>query len=122
MVGVGNDKPEKHEPQAAVSDDFELDDPKRTSLHGWIYFILADNGLVKIGRSDNVVRRFNEIKLISPLHLSIAHAVAVSNCVTAECWIHSEFHLRLHHGEWFALSPKEMEWVKSLSDYGLDRV
>jgi hypothetical protein len=52
----------------------------------------------------------------------LVHAVAASNCISAEAWMHAQFVLRRDHGEWFNLSVEELEWAKSLHDYSLDRV
>jgi hypothetical protein len=108
--------------KADLTPDFELDDPKRTGLFGWIYFIRAENGLIKIGRSDNIAHRFANLTSMSPVRLELVHAVAASNCISAEAWMHAQFVLRRDHGEWFNLSVEELEWAKSLHDYSLDRV
>lgn len=108
--------------KADLTPDFELDDPKRTSVWGWIYFIMAENGLVKIGRSDNIVKRYGELRSMSPVKLELFHAVTTSNCINAEAWLHAQFAIRRDHGEWFNISAEDLEWAKTLSDYSLDRV
>ena len=113
-------KPEK-EP-VDLTPDFELDNPYSGRLFGWVYFIEAENGLVKIGRSDNLKTRFSDLLTMSPVRLYLRHSVCATNYVKAESWLHSQFAAKRDHGEWFALSSEELEWAKSLKDYSLDRV
>lgn len=108
--------------KADKTPDFKLYDPARNMLHGWVYFIEAENGLVKIGRSDSIEKRYAELTTMSPVHLRLQHAIAASNYVAAEAWLHSQFAIKRDHGEWFGLSPEDMEWAKTLTDYCLDRV
>ena len=117
---VEEPKPEK-EP-VDVTPDFELDDPYSGRLFGWVYFIEAENGLVKIGRSDNLKTRFSDLLTMSPVRLYLRHSVCATNYVKAESWLHSQFAAKRDHGDWFALSTEELEWAKSLKDYSLDRV
>jgi hypothetical protein len=115
-------KPENEPEPVDVTPDFELDDPYSGRLFGWVYFIEAENGLVKIGRSDNLKTRFSDLLTMSPVRLYLRHSVCATNYVKAESWLHSQFAAKRDHGEWFALSSEELEWAKSLKDYSLDRV
>jgi len=118
--------PAPRKPEATTGIDqtpeFTLDDPNRGMLAGSVYFIQAENGLVKIGRSDNIERRFVDLTFMSPVRLYLRHFVAASNYVRAEAWLHSQFAAKHDHGEWYGLSDEDLEWAKSLTDYSLDMV
>ena len=115
-----NHKPTPIEKAKSTSDDFELDDPTRKMLQGFVYFIEAENGLVKIGRSDDISRRFADLVFMSPVRLYLRHAIKASNYVRAERHLHNQFSMKRDHGEWFRLSEDELEWVKGLRNYALD--
>lgn len=98
----------------------ELDSPQHSTLQGYVYCIRAENGLCKIGRSDNVSNRFNEIKGMSPIGVYMEHAVFSDNYVLAERYTHDTLADYRHHGEWFDLPENILDWFISLDNYELD--
>jgi hypothetical protein len=104
--------------------DFSLDNPtpRNTSSMGWVYFITAENDLVKIGKSDDLHKRFSELITASPVRLRLTHAVACVNRHKVEIWLHEQFAAKKDHGEWYGLSPEDIEWAETLHDYDLDAV
>jgi hypothetical protein len=101
--------------------DFSLDNPNSPTVRGWIYLIEAENGLYKIGRSDDIEKRFGDLVNQSPVPLWLNHTIFCSNYARAETWLHHQFKQKRHHGEWFRLSEDEVEWITNLEDYSLDR-
>ena len=67
-----------------------------------LYFIRADRGPVKIGRSNNVARRFATLRLMSPVPLEIVGVIAEAGEDEA-AW-HICFADHRSHGEWFRWS------------------
>ena len=100
--------------------EFNLDDPLSSSLRGWIYLIESENGLFKIGRSNNIANRFGGLVSSSPVPLFLRHTIYSDNYVNAEKYLHQEFALQVHHGEWHRLSEQDVEWLMELGDNSLD--
>lgn len=68
-----------------------------------VYFIGAENGLIKIGRSKNPKKRLRLIKTMSPISLEL---LGVIDCgrkesVSLERRLHLKFKDLRVHGEWF---------------------
>lgn len=105
-----------------VTPEFSLDDPYNATSRGWVYLIEAENGLYKIGRSDNIEARFAELVCQSPVKLWLTHTIYCTDYKRAESWLHQQFHKKRDHGEWFWLSGDEVEWLIELRDYALDNV
>ena len=101
---------------------FSLENPAHNTLQGYVYFIQAENGLVKIGRSDDVEKRFSALRTMSPIPVVLLHTVFSDNYVLAESYIHQELDRYRHHGEWFDLPENIIEWSQSLDNYDLDTV
>ncbi len=68
---------------------------------GYVYFIKADNGLIKIGRTQNIGQRMKELKTMSPEKLTLFHSVKCINYIEAEKKAHFIFDVYRVHGEWF---------------------
>lgn len=71
---------------------------------GWVYFIEAENGSIKIGTALDVPRRFRAIQSCSPLPLRIAGVMAGG--MRREAEIHRRFRASRLHGEWFESTPE----------------
>ena len=85
-----------------------------SNLHrpGYIYFILADNGLVKIGRTENITKRVMAIRCGSPVRVRLLHCFEVDDDVSVERSLHRKFRKKRKHGEWFALSDEDIIKIK----------
>jgi len=64
----------------------------------FVYFI-EGAGLIKIGVADDVDRRFNSIKTMSPLPLTLIGYMPGD--ITIEAKLHGRFSEYRRHGEWF---------------------
>lgn len=84
---------------------------RHAMLHGsngrpcWIYFVraAAPCGLIKIGRSANVVARLEELRCSSPVELTLEGAFEANSSV--EPALHILFDQDRVRGEWFRPSP-----------------
>lgn len=113
------------EPKSVASKDvnmpeFNLDNPSHNTLQGYVYCVSAENGLCKIGRSDNPEKRFADLVTMSPVDLFLDHTVFSDNYVLAEAYVHDELKAYRHHGEWFDLPDRLHEWFLALDNYELD--
>lgn len=70
-----------------------------------VYFLMAPAvGLVKIGRSIDIERRLQEIRLISPVPLVLLGFVPGDWALEAK--YHEDWKHVREHGEWFRLTPE----------------
>jgi len=100
-IRITDDVPLPDEEDQTTSND---DDPGR------IYFIVGE-GLVKIGHSINLDRRFKELQNMSPVPVSMAGSIAGS--MAQERKLHAQFeHLR-RHGEWFELDQNLLSYIRT---------
>src|SRR5690606_25797996 len=77
----------------------ELKRPKKAS-EGYVYFLLADNGLVKIGRTKNLQERLDHFTTKLPYELTLIHSIKTNNSVETEKYYHEKFKDKRTRGEW----------------------
>lgn len=78
-----------------------------------VYILQADSGLVKIGLAQNIERRVLDIQAMSPSALTLVHVIETDRAREVERLLHIEFKARREWGEWFRLSPFDLERVKT---------
>lgn len=71
---------------------------------GYIYFIQAENSLIKIGYSVNPGRRLRFFQIVSPVSLRMLGFYP--GYLADEIALHGRFAELRHHGEWFRPSPE----------------
>lgn len=83
---------------------------------GWVYFITAENGLTKIGRTANINKRLSQLRTASPCRLRLFLVVYSEN----QCGLEKSLHLRFAHCrvryEWFKLTEADLGAIKQ--EYG----
>ena len=83
---------------------------------GYVYLI-ADktNNTYKIGRTNNLTRRFRSIKTGNPNKLDLVAYAICNNTVEAEKKVHNLYGYRRRKGkEWFDLNEQEISNLKNL--------
>lgn len=78
---------------------------------GYLYLIKADNGLTKIGISNNTEQRFNQLQAASPCKLELLFTIEKSRVHSVEKFLHSKYKQFWSHGEWFNLSDYVIEEI-----------
>ncbi len=79
-----------------------------------VYFIRADNGLIKIGKSNNPKERLKALQAGSPLKLRIVKTIPGG--MNLEQKLHKYFdHLR-QYGEWFKPNKELKEFIKGTKE------
>lgn len=86
--------------------------PKRKT-GGYIYFLKADNGLVKIGRAKDLRQRLDHFTAKLPYKLKLVHSIKTDDSVGLEKVFHEKFHDKRKRGEWFELSDSDLQEVKA---------
>ena len=73
-----------------------------------VYFIYADNGLTKIGRTTHLPSRYYSLKSCSPCDLNVLAFLKCDNIYGMEREFHEMFHDKRVRGEWFDLREEDI--------------
>jgi hypothetical protein len=82
-----------------------------TREEGYVYLLQFGNEY-KIGSSNNVERRFREIKTQMPYEGKIIHTITTGDPVGIEYYWHNHFKDKRLKGEWFKLSASDLSYFK----------
>lgn len=93
---------------------------KKSPCPGYVYLMEA-GGRHKIGRTNNVSARLKYLNggrfhTSIPFEIVLIHSIKVFDQRTVERWLHARFAGKRKRGEWFDLTPEDVEWVCSLMD------
>lgn len=77
----------------------------------YIYAIGSDNGNIKIGFSNNPHQRLRSLQTghNEPLQIHYIHEVSEENVKVFEKIIHKQLAHKRVHGEWFDITPSDVE-------------
>ena len=87
---------------------------------GVIYLLESDNGFYKIGKSKDLDRRVGQHLRDYPVSLDVIHVIQVYRMTKCEVYLLSLFGDKKKQGEWFDLSPDDVEWLCSLDTTSLE--
>lgn len=93
----------------------------RTLLSGYVYILAAENARYKIGRAKNLANRLKSLRTASPVQFTLTHSIQSVDTVRAESLLHHYFADKRSHGEWFNLASEDLDWIRNLGDFALDR-
>lgn len=80
-----------------------------------VYFIRAENGLVKVGRSSNVENRLRGLLTGSPIILTLTHVIETDRHKEVEYALHQRFAAQRRRGEWFELSEDDIVAAQAIA-------
>lgn len=80
-----------------------------------VYFIKADSGLTKIGKTTNLQNRLSALQTSSPCVLTLEWFIETDSEESLEQELHGVFDEKRVRGEWFLLSNDDLNWVKKLN-------
>ena len=87
-----------------------------------VYFVMATNGLIKIGRTKNVEQRMSHIATHSPLDIMLMFTLDGDDWGRTELAIHEYFEKYRIKGEWFLIPADELrefigqDWIIDVID------
>lgn len=87
---------------------------KKKAQDGYVYLIASKDGLYKIGLSKDVRARIKTLGVALPFEIEPIHTIKTDDMVTLEKELHAQFNEKRVRGEWFALTPEDVEYVRSL--------
>ena len=80
---------------------------------GFVYFIKAENGLIKIGQTKDLSNRYKQIQHSALLKTELLFAIESDDGIKLEEKLHHFFENKMKKGEWFALSDGDIEIIKN---------
>jgi hypothetical protein len=78
---------------------------------GFVYLLASENGLTKIGSTNNLDRRIGEIRAMIPVDVTLVNSIYSSDYQRIERELHTIFtnQRKWVKGEWFKLSPWDVK-------------
>jgi len=95
---------------------------RASRYYGRIYLLVSENGLCKIGRSKDVASRLSGLNREIPIKVDLIHSVLSNDTPKSEIFMHKKFAKERVKYEWFKLSDSQMQWIRSLKDFGIDKL
>jgi hypothetical protein len=81
-------------------------------INGFIYFLQAENDIVKIGKTINLKNRFDQIQPQLPFKTKIMYVLKTPDYTLLEKKFHELFDDKQVNGEWFKLTDIDIENIK----------
>lgn len=76
-----------------------------------LYLIQSESGYIKIGISKRVERRLRDLQISSPEKLTLLFYQPLQKAELIEKKLHQRFSDKRLRGEWFDLTPDDIQWV-----------
>jgi hypothetical protein len=92
--------------------------PALSGNAGYVYLIQSVTGFYKIGKTKDVENRAKMFSVKLPFEIELDHVIRCSNRHVAERVLHDRFADKRINGEWFALAPQDVAWIKSIETDG----
>lgn len=86
---------------------------------GYVYVLQADNGLCKIGCTNNIEIRLAHFNTHSPVPVTVALAKRVEDNKRLEAYLHHVFSSKRKHGEWFILDGADLARLRNIVEIGI---
>lgn len=82
---------------------------------GWVYVIKSPTGAYKIGKSSNPNNRIKTFEVKLPFEVEFICLIPAADMNRLEKHLHGHFTEKHINGEWFALTPEDVEYIKGLA-------
>lgn len=88
---------------------------RQTASPGYVYLIQSPSGAYKIGRSKNPENRLKTFGVKLPFEVEYIAIIRTSDMYALESDLHIRYSDKRVNGEWFALAPADVDYIKSLA-------
>jgi hypothetical protein len=85
---------------------------KKANTKGYVYFIKCGD-YYKVGATKDIYRRFHALQVANPQDITLFHVVKTDDMRLTEKLFQSMFGRIERRGEWFALSEKNLQYIKA---------
>lgn len=82
---------------------------------GYVYLIQSPTGAYKIGRTADPGDRLRTFNVKLPFEVEYVCVIATDDMYALERQLHGKFAAKRVNGEWFILSPDDVEYIKRLA-------
>lgn len=96
--------------------EIALTNGQRAKRGEFVYLMRADNGLTKIGLTDNLDRRVKSLQSSSPVEINLIGYIKTATAEMLEGELHNQFSKWRAHGEWFSLTDEQC--LQIISEHG----
>jgi hypothetical protein len=87
---------------------------EQSAVRGKVY-ILESGGYYKIGKTSGDLRkRVARLQTGSPHRIQVVHVINTANSAALEAHLHKRFNHKRTQGEWFALTPDDVQAIKRI--------
>lgn len=104
---ASNTRPPKPEPEPKPK--------KKAEKPGFVYLLKSDKGHYKIGRTVNPESRSKTFGIQLPFDVTFECLIETQNMFALEAELHARFADKRTTGEWFDLTPEDVEYIKGLA-------
>lgn len=77
-------------------------------------YLMECNGLYKIGFSNDVKARLQDVQISNPYTVTLEHVIYANNHAELEYELHQIFKHKNIRGEWFSLTSSDVSSIKAL--------
>jgi len=86
---------------------------ERKPKSGYVY-LLHHNGLYKIGMAKSITQRLTQISPVMPHKITLVCSVKTADMFFLEATLHERYAEKRMNGEWFSLSPSDVQDVMNM--------
>lgn len=97
----------------SVFPSFTKTAPESQMGEGFVY-VLQAGPYFKIGHSADIDDRIKQLSTLPPFDLELVCSITTPDMVELEKSLHIVFANKRKNGEWFELTPADVEWLKGL--------
>lgn len=104
--------------QAQAERERERASNKKNKAVKGVVYLLRSGGYYKIGKTKNLPARIDTLAVgvRVPFDIQLVHSFKSNDYSSAEAGLHRTFESKRTEGEWFTLSPEDIEFICSLQD------
>ena len=89
---------------------------RHSKRHGYVYLVDSQVGYFKIGRSSEPVERFRKFDVMLPYDMMVIALIETPDMNKLEKELHKRFAEWRIRGEWFALNPQQVLFIKRIAE------